>query len=407
MGSVLAMEMSWGQAQQWHWINDMQRDPGRWAVIGDVVASGCESQTALEDALRVLLADYELDLWAVAEAPAGEARLWQSPREVPVEWTDLRGSPAWAVHLIHTRFIHGYYEIDVHKAPIRLFGYTRQDGRFSVVAAISHVFADGAGLKGFARVLSDRLAGRQVPVASLSDVVLAQRAVRRRTAAPAAEVSDGFDTYHASDHWDRLQARESGELVFRAEKGSSVADSRAMTTSGTMVAALGCVWRTCLGADANAKVPLTLLHRLPSPITGRAYMGPGDVNILLSAPGPEADIVEEGAHVWRSVVTQSRKLLTDPPLEAGTEPWRAEQERFQRMLRLNVRANASELARKPASDRFSVHTSLNNGPCRALAEVAFTPQVVSISWDIPRVAAAQGEAETFGQLVLAKFLNAG
>jgi hypothetical protein len=404
---MVTAEMSWGQIQQWTWINDMRRDPSRWVVVGDVLELGAESKMALESALRDLVAEYELDLWVIAGVSAGEPRLRRSRFDVPVEWTNLQGSRVWAVHVIHSRFRLGHYEIDAHAKPIRLFGYTREDGRFSVIAAISHLFADGTGLKGFARVLSDRLAGRQgqVPVVALSNVLLSQRAARRRQHAQVAIASDRFETYYKSFDWDRLAVRETGEFIFRLDKGDIIGDTRSMTVAGTVVAALGSAWRQCIEAVTVSNVPLTLLHRLRSPLAGRPYMGPGDLNVLLAAPSPGADISEEGANIWRSLIAQSRKLETDPPPQFSTTGWTIEQNRFRRTLRLNVRANAFELAREPGVDRFAVHSSRSEPGARAFADVAFTRQAFTMKWDIPRAVVAQGRDETFGQLTLARLLT--
>lgn len=406
---MVTAELSWGQVQQWTWINAMRRDTSRWVVVGDVLDSGADSRSALDLALHGLLAEYELDQWTIARWGAGQARLRRSRFHVPVEWTNLMGSPVWAVHVIHSRFRLGRYEIDVYGKPIRLFGYTREDGRYSVVAAISHLFADGIGLKGFSRALADRVAGRQdrSPVTGLSELLSAQQAARRAQRTGATVSSDRFETYFQSFDWDGLAMREKGELVLRLDKGGIFGDVQPMTAAGTAVAALGSAWRQCIAADTDSDIPLTLLHRIPSPLGGRPYMGPGDLNVLLASPSPGTDISAEGANVWRSLVAQSRKLATDPPPDPDTTAWTVEQYRFRRTLRLNVRANASELAREPGADRFAVHSSRSGPDARAVADVAFTRHVLTMKWDIPRAVVAQGREETFGQLTMAALLPAG
>ncbi|MFD0343956.1 hypothetical protein ACFVH0_35705 [Streptomyces sp. NPDC127117] len=377
-------------------------------AFSEVRKCDAHRREVLEREMRALLAEYELDSWVMAGNRKYDAALSRTRIDVPIEWTNLQGSRQWAVHVIHSRFLLGSYEVDVHARPIRLFGYAREDGRFAVVAAISHLFADGAGLKGFARALSSRMEPRTTPVrvAALSDVLAAQDEIRSRQPRQVEFVSDQFATYYETFDWDRLGVRETGELVFRPKDGDILALRRSMTAVGDVLAALGAAWRHCILAASDSKIPMTVLHRHPSPTPARPYMGPGDINVVLDAPDPRTDRAGAGANVWRYLISQTRLLDTDPPPEIGSPRWNLEQDRYSRTLRLNVRANVSELARDPGTSRFIVRSTRTAERKRAFADVAFTRRVLKVRWDIPRTAEAHTHQDTFGQLTLSALLAA-
>lgn len=398
--------MLWGQTQQLTWMHEMRRDVSRWVVVGDVVETGSSTRESLEHELTQLLSDFQLDCWVMDVDGTGSGGLRRTKSNIAIEWTQLVGSRHWAVHVIHSRFLVGTEHVDVAIQPVRLFGYTRDDGRFSVIAAISHLFADGAGLKGLARALSNRMQCRPVQVVSLSDVLSAQSEARRRDRKSPQLETDTFKVYYESSQWSDLAVRERGELVFHPTDEDQRGLGQSLTASGSVLAALGIAWRGCITAQPNMSVPMTVLHRQASPIPGRPYMGPGDLNVVLAAPSCRSVTVASAAAIWRSLVTATRRLDGEPPPEFGTPQWKFDQHRLARTLRLNVHANVSELARDLGGARCSVETLKYTDAKRAFADVTFAGDVVRVKWDLPRAQSAPTLENTFGYLTVCALFGA-
>lgn len=403
---MVTLGMSHGQNQQWTWMHVMNREPGRWVVVGDLLQAGAETWVAVEEPLRELLAEYELDSWVLEPCSTGSPRLRRTTFDIPVEWTGLRGKPQWAVHVVHTKFTNGAARIDVRRQPIRLFGYTRDDGRVSVVAAISHLFADGAGLKGLARELSSRVHLGQPPrkVASLAEVLAAQSGSIGRTDPTPTTEMNRFERYYASAIWSSLSVRESGEVVFMHPDGASLLERGTMSATGNIVAALGMAWRRCIDVSEQLAVPMTLLHRHASPIAARPYMGPGDVSVLTDAPSTKTFTPATLSSIWRSLINQSRSV-DHSAAHPGTPEWTLEQDRYKRTLRLNVRAAAGELSRDEPRRGLRYKSSEAPDEQRAYADVLFSESFMRIRWDLPRAKAACSPSDTFGQVAVQRFID--
>ncbi|WP_157602542.1 hypothetical protein [Promicromonospora kroppenstedtii] len=408
----MMIDLSWGQAEEWSWIREMNREPERWVVVGDVLPQGTKSKDELAMHIRELCADFELQRWVLVQTRSGMAGLQAGSFPIPVTDTTLRGSRDWAVRVIHNRFTVGSWRIQLDAAPVQFFTYEREDGIYSAVIAASHMFADAAGLKAFTQQLSRRIAntsqaGRTMQILPLSSVLEHEnrRLHSRRSKLNAQQSASSlleYESYWSGFEWERLRVREKGTAIYSLPISRT---SRLINSNPTsiLLMCIGAAWRECIRAPKDLRVPMSLLHRRASPVPGAAYMGPGNVNLTLPATELQLPVLSGvfASKLWRTLLNEARASEHHPlDFDSNLNLDRARSLRA-RSLRLNVRRNANELGRASSGEVLEVQGAsfeLEIVPevARAFVDLSFADEWISLRWDLPRAREPRDATKSFG-----------